>query len=153
VKKITLKTLDTMAQKFLESQYSLITENSVKEQMESILKDCFDQLVLNSLGLERGWRGELSIRYNGSFAKIHELMGEKKLNNLSAEVYQKLLKELNVETMFELLTPTDKKGLVAHAKRIYKESLMRGIEDEVESRAQIDAQAMVEKLLLEQEEE
>ena len=146
--KITMKQIDKIAKDVLQEHYLGMTEDNIKDEMMELIKNQESKVILQALGLEKGWNGEINVRYSGSFADIAKILGEQYLKSAAKSFLSGLFENAKIE-----LTETQKNAL----RKSYKESYFETAKDEIENLAReqalVDAPELFKNFMEQQEKE
>jgi hypothetical protein len=140
--RITLNKIKEIANSVLEREYESLQEDKVKETMQEIVSKQASKLILNALGLEKSWSGDLSIRYDGSFRSNLKILTEESLRPLAQQIWGNIIAETPVSL-------SDKEK--AHLRKAFRDEYSVCVEREIrklaEEQASIDAPGYFEEYL------
>jgi hypothetical protein len=140
--KITIGKIKEIANDVLEETYESLSEEGVKTQMQEIVSKQASKLILNALGLEKSWGGDLSIHYEGSFRKNLRILTDESLSPLAKQIWSDIIKETPVE-----LSEKEKAHLRKAFRDEYGVCMEREIRQLAEEQASIDAPGCFEEYL------
>jgi maltodextrin utilization protein YvdJ len=140
--RLTFNQIKKIANEAIKEKFENTTEKQVKAYMIHLLEKKEDQLILEALGLNREWGDKLSLRWDGSFARIVKVMNESKLNQMAKEIWNKIADETEI-----VLTEKEKQMLAREYRVSYLEACKEAIHDLAEKQAEFDAKIYFQEYL------
>jgi len=138
--KITFNKIEQIAKEVLQQEYEEVTEENIREFMKGTVKNQEKSLILQALGIEKEWNGELRVRYSGSFSDVLKVFGKQKLEKLAEKLYE----EISESVEFQLTAKE-----LCHLRKAYRESYMQNAEEIIRNLAVEHSSVETEKVFQE----
>jgi hypothetical protein len=119
--KVKLPAIKKIAEAVIVERFGSLSEADIEEDMKYVLRNFKDNIILEALGLKKGWDNKLELSYSGSFRSNLKILSEEYLNPIA----YKILKGVFDNTEIVLTEPQK-----AHLRKVYKDEYIKTLERE-----------------------